>query len=64
MARFVANQPIRTAEPTVVVDAGLPLGEHRFQLVVTDSAGNDRRPAIVTVQIVRAVSPRPTDPPR
>lgn len=63
MARFVVNEPIRTAEPTVVVDAGLPVGEHRFQLVVTDSSGNSSRPDVVTVQIVR-FSPTPIDQPR
>lgn len=63
MARFVVNEPIRSTEPTIVVDAGLPLGEHRFQLVVTDSAGHNSRPDVVTVQIVR-FSPTPIDQPR
>jgi hypothetical protein len=64
MARFVINQAVRTTEPTVVVDAGLPVGEHRFQLVVTDAAGNSSRPDIVTVQIAQLRSPPPVNRPR
>lgn len=63
MARFVAGEPIRTAEPTIVVDAGLPAGEHRFQLEVTTADGRTSRPDVVTVQIV-AFRPTPIDQPR
>jgi hypothetical protein len=49
--RFQRNAPIETTQPTVVVDAGLPPGAHRFQLVVVDGAGNRSRPAEVVVRI-------------
>ena len=39
MARFAVGQAIRSVEPTIVVDAGLPAGAHRFQLEVIDSTG-------------------------
>jgi hypothetical protein len=55
MVQFAPNQTIETAEPTITVDAGLPLGQHRFQLVVIDAAGNRSRPAVAIVEIQRAV---------
>lgn len=67
MARFVVNTPITTREPSVTVDAGLPIGRHRFRLEVIDAAGLRSRPvdAIIEVQrlVVRpdVVIP-PTDP--
>ena len=60
MVQFAPNQTIETAEPTITVDAGLPLGQHRFQLVVVDAAGNRSRPAVVVVDIQRAVPIAPT----
>lgn len=51
MARFEINQPVTTAEPRAVVDAGLPVGRHRFQLVVTDDSGNESAPDFVTVTV-------------
>lgn len=63
MARFVAGEPIRTAEPTIVVDAGLPVGEHRFELVVTTDDGRSSRPDVVSVQVVQ-LQPMPVDQPR
>lgn len=60
MARFVINQPIRTAEPFIVVDAGLRAGEHRFELVVTTDDGRSSRPDIEIVTIVETPRPRPT----
>ena len=55
MAKFVRGKPVETDAPTVVVDAGLPPGRHRFQLVVVDDAGNRSAPAAVDV----VVGPRP-----
>ena len=37
MATFTRGRPVETTTPTVVVDAGLPVGSHRFQLEVVDS---------------------------
>jgi hypothetical protein len=48
--KFSLNKPIETAEPTVVVDRGLPAGLHRFQLVVVNRAGQSS--AAVTVDVV------------
>lgn len=51
MTKFVVNKPVVTTTPTVMVDAGLKEGTHRFQLVVVDSAGNESKPAVVVVTI-------------
>jgi hypothetical protein len=52
MAKFEPNTPIVTREPSIVVDAGLPPGEYRFQLIVQDNQG---RRSAADVQIVRVV---------
>ena len=64
MARFAVNRPITTSEPTVTVDAGLPIGRHRFRLEVIGAAGSRSAPdeAIVEVQSI-VVDPRPPVPP-
>ena len=64
MARFDLNTPITTREPTVPVDAGLPLGRHLFRLEVIDRQGRRSTPndAIVEVQRI-VVDPRPPGPP-
>ena len=43
MARFDVNTPITTREPTITVDAGLPIGRHRFRLEVIDASGRAAR---------------------
>jgi hypothetical protein len=62
MPQFVTNQPIETTEPEVEVtvnpQAPLPVGRHRFQLVVVDDSGNVSEPDVVEV-IVKDTS-RPT----
>jgi hypothetical protein len=64
MASFVIGRPITTAESTVVVDAGLRPGLHRFRLEVVDDSGLVSRPdeAVVQVQdqIVVTLAPAPT----
>ena len=74
MATFTVNQPIVTREPAITVDAGLPIGRHRFRLEVTDTAGLVSKPmeVIVTVRrplildpgtvVVGPVIPTPIDP--
>jgi hypothetical protein len=59
MARFLPNRPITTGEPTIVVDAGLPSGRHRFRLEVIDSAGLRSTPSDVVVTVTDAGSTRP-----
>jgi hypothetical protein len=49
--QFALNRPIETAEPTVVVDKGLPAGRHRFQLVVVNRAGQASQPVVVDVVV-------------
>ena len=56
MARFVVNQPIDTPEPRITVDQPLPIGLHRFQLVVTDSSGRSSQPALATVEVRTATT--------
>jgi hypothetical protein len=43
--KFVVNKPITLKVPTVVVDAGLPPGEHVFRLVVENEHGLQSKPA-------------------
>jgi hypothetical protein len=56
MARFVTGQTITTTEPTVEVTVSpsdpLSPGQHRFQLVVRDDAGNESAPALVEIVVV------------
>ena len=51
MARFAVGQPITTTTPTIAVDAGLPVGQQRFQLVVIDQAGRRSVPATALVLV-------------
>ena len=55
MAKFEINVPVVTDKPVVVVDAGLPPGRHRFQLVVQDQDGNTSAPDVAVVTIQRAI---------
>ena len=57
MVAFRRGVPVTTTTPTVVVDAGLPAGARRFELVVMDAAGNVSRPMQVTVTIGRLTGP-------
>lgn len=62
MTAFVRGRPVKTAEPRVVVDAGLEVGTHRFQLVVLTSDGRQSPPDVVDVVVSRA-SVGPLRPP-
>ena len=53
MTVFAVNQPVATREPVVIVDAGLPVGTHRFQLVVQDDGGRSSVPVLVDVKVQR-----------
>jgi hypothetical protein len=55
MTAFVRGRPVKTAEPGVVVDAGLGVGTHRFQLVVVTRDGRQSPPDLVDVVVTRAV---------
>ena len=62
MPQFVTNQTLETTEPeievTVNLQAPLPVGRQRFQLVVVDNGGNVSEPDVAEV-IVKDTS-RPT----
>ena len=63
MADFRRTKSVKTKNPTVSVEAGLPAGKHRFQLIVTDSQGNQSRPAELVVEIREKSTPdRPVTP--
>lgn len=52
MTKFAVNVPVPTTQPFVVVDAGLPVGLHRFRLVVTDQDKRASHPSEIVVQIL------------
>jgi hypothetical protein len=59
VATFAVGQAITTRESSIAVDAGLAVGEHRFQLVVVDSAGLRSAPALAVVSVTRGVITQP-----
>lgn len=64
MTGFVIGKPVRTREPKVVVDAGLPAGRHRFRLVVTRDDGRRSAPmeqVVVIRNTLRPINPSPID---
>lgn len=62
MVSFVTGTAVKTDTPDVLVDAGLPVGRHRFQLVVMDNGGTRSQPDEIVVQIRRGVVPPVTGP--
>lgn len=67
MADFRRTRVVKTQQPFVKVDGGLPPGTYRFQLTVADKQGNESKPAEVAVKIVEQRTPRepitPVTPP-
>ena len=61
MAEFVVNQDVETDVPNVEVtinpDAPLPLGRHRFRLIVIDNSGNRSVPDEVDVIVADEENP-------
>ena len=55
MARFVVGTPQITREPTITVDAGLPVGRHRFRLEVVDATGLRSAPDQAIVEVQRTI---------
>jgi hypothetical protein len=64
MAAFTVDKPIPTRTPTITVDAGLAVGDHRFQLEVVDDGGLRSKPDLVTVTVQRRVIVSPERPTR
>ena len=53
MTTFVRGRTLRTSDATVVVDAGLAIGTHRFQLEVVTNDGRRSAPDVVDIAIAR-----------
>lgn len=51
MTRLVRDQPLKTREPLLPIDAGLPVGTHRFQLQVVTADGRISQPTLATVRV-------------
>ncbi|MDT5062495.1 MAG: hypothetical protein QOH63_2954 [Acidobacteriota bacterium] len=51
MAELAPNKPVASADPIVIVDQGLPLGIHVFQLQVQDDLGQVSDAVSVSVSI-------------
>lgn len=62
MAIFKFGAPIESKEPNIAVEMDpnnpLPVGKHRFQLIVVDDAGNESLPVELVVTV--ADDQRPT----
>ena len=54
--RLQPNQPFVGAQPAVTIDAGLPLGPHRFRLEVVGTSGLRSQPAEVVVVVASATA--------
>jgi hypothetical protein len=57
MATFAIGKPVTTTQPTIVVDAGLPAGTHRFQLEVVAKDGRTSAPSLAEVKVARGTGP-------
>lgn len=61
MPKFVVGTPVETTVPTVevTVDAQtpLPIGKHKFQLVVVDESGNQSLPDTVELVVRDSINP-------
>jgi hypothetical protein len=54
MAEFAPNKPVTSEEPIIVVDKGLPVGIHVFQLQVQDNLGQLSAAVSVSVSIEKS----------
>lgn len=61
MATLSPGISVTTGDPVLLVENQFTAGQYRFQLVVTDDAGNDSDPAELVVT-VRAPAPPPPPP--
>jgi hypothetical protein len=61
MPTLAQGRPFDSDRPTVVVENALPVGRHRFALIVIDGDGKESLPdeLLVEVQRGRLVSPVP-----
>ena len=56
MPIFKRNVAIETSSPVAKVENKLPVGNHTFQLVVEDNAGNRSRPVKTVVEVIRTAT--------
>ena len=61
MPVLTPGKPVTIDKPMLLVENKLSPGRYRFQLVVTDSAGNDSAPSELVVTVS---TPDPLPPPR
>lgn len=54
MTTFVRGRTLKTSDATMVVDAGLSVGTHRFQLEVVTNDGRRSAPDVVDIAVARA----------
>ena len=59
MTQFAVAKPVSTTEPNVVVDAGLAVGAHRFQLEVMTADGRRSAAVQATVSVSLPTPPVP-----
>ncbi len=61
MPEFKVNVPVVQEDPLVKVEVtegnALPVGQHRFRLVVVDDAGNASQPAFLTIMVQDSTAP-------
>ncbi|MGB8167343.1 MAG: hypothetical protein WCF18_07605 [Chthoniobacteraceae bacterium] len=57
--KFEPNRPIETSQAAAQVDAGLPVGRHRFQLIVVNSRGQSSKPSEAVVIVLDPGQPPP-----
>jgi hypothetical protein len=61
MPKFVIGTPVESTTPSIEVTVNaqtpLPIGRHRFQLVVADDSGNQSLPDVVEVVVRDSTNP-------
>lgn len=55
---FKLNRPVETDQPAIHISPGLAPGTYRFSLTVHNRFGQRSKPAVVTVNVVRAAPGR------
>ncbi len=61
MSEFVIGTPLETTDATIEVTVNvqkpIPVGKHRFQLLVVDDSGNKSLPSVVDVVVKDSQNP-------
>lgn len=56
MAVLAVRKPVDSKLPALLVENKLPLGQHRFSLVVIDDRGLESAPDVLVVTVRKALS--------